>query len=152
MMRRLNHDQRQLFYSFSLDEVGSRGDKKALFRDSHHIRRRKDVYLTFDKLLFHELFGLVWGSMNYVDLCGATLRRSVMTSNGDKSIGGVSRATVQNGMVPAFGLDERVKRVFDVVAATMGLRGGPDFRDSLAAWLRWILGWITPPVSHAPCR
>ena len=24
-MRRLNHDQRQLFYSFSLDEVGSRG-------------------------------------------------------------------------------------------------------------------------------
>jgi hypothetical protein len=39
MMRRLNHDQRPLFYSFSLDEVGSRGDKKALFRDSHHIQK-----------------------------------------------------------------------------------------------------------------
>jgi hypothetical protein len=26
-------------------------------------------------------------------------------------------------------------------------RGGSAFRDSLAAWLRWILGSITPPVS-----
>ena len=41
-----------------------------------------------------------------------------MTSNGD---GGVSRATVRNDIVPAFGLDERVKRVLDIVAATMGL-------------------------------
>ena len=42
-------------------------------------------------------------------------------SNGDKSIGRVSHATVRNDIVPAFGLDERVKRVFDIVAATMGL-------------------------------
>jgi lipopolysaccharide/colanic/teichoic acid biosynthesis glycosyltransferase len=44
-----------------------------------------------------------------------------MTSNGDESIGGVSGATVRNGIIPAFGLDERVKRAFDIVAATMGL-------------------------------
>ena len=42
-------------------------------------------------------------------------------SNRDKLIGGVSHATVRNDIVPAFGLDERVKRVFDIVAATMGL-------------------------------
>jgi hypothetical protein len=32
------------------------------------------------------------------------------------------------------------------------LRGGPVFRDRMAAWLRWFLGLITPPVSPAPCR
>src|SRR5665213_2585327 len=32
-------------------------------------------------------------------------------------------------------------------AWTIANRGGPGFRDSLAAWLRWILGSITPPVS-----
>jgi hypothetical protein len=32
------------------------------------------------------------------------------------------------------------------------VRGGPGLRDSLAAWLRWILGSITPPVSPAPSR
>jgi NADPH-dependent curcumin reductase CurA len=26
-------------------------------------------------------------------------------------------------------------------------RGGPVFRNRMAAWLRWILGWITPPIS-----
>jgi predicted P-loop ATPase len=26
-------------------------------------------------------------------------------------------------------------------------RGGPIFRDRMAAWLRWILGSITPPIS-----
>jgi len=26
-------------------------------------------------------------------------------------------------------------------------RGGPALRDSSAAWLRWILGSITPPIS-----
>ena len=26
-------------------------------------------------------------------------------------------------------------------------RGGPVFQNSMAAWLRWILGWITPPIS-----
>ncbi|MBM3529835.1 MAG: alpha/beta hydrolase, partial [Alphaproteobacteria bacterium] len=31
-------------------------------------------------------------------------------------------------------------------------RDGPGFRDSLAAWLRWILGLITPPIFLAPCR
>jgi DHA1 family tetracycline resistance protein-like MFS transporter len=25
-------------------------------------------------------------------------------------------------------------------------RGGPVFRNRMAAWLRWILGWITPPI------
>ena len=25
-------------------------------------------------------------------------------------------------------------------------RGGPVLRDSMAAWLRWILGSITPPI------
>jgi lipopolysaccharide/colanic/teichoic acid biosynthesis glycosyltransferase len=40
-----------------------------------------------------------------------------MTLDGDKSIARVSRATV----VLAFGLNERVKRLFDIVAATMGL-------------------------------
>jgi hypothetical protein len=28
-------------------------------------------------------------------------------------------------------------------------RGGPAWRDRMAAWLRWILGSITPPIS--PC-
>ena len=27
------------------------------------------------------------------------------------------------------------------------LRGGPVFRNRMAAWLRWILGWVTPPIS-----
>jgi predicted ATPase len=27
------------------------------------------------------------------------------------------------------------------------VRGGPALRDSSAAWLRWILGSITPPIS-----
>jgi len=27
------------------------------------------------------------------------------------------------------------------------LRGGPVFRNRMAAWLRWILGWIMPPIS-----
>ena len=27
------------------------------------------------------------------------------------------------------------------------LRGGPIFRNRMAAWLRWILGSITPPIS-----
>ena len=27
------------------------------------------------------------------------------------------------------------------------IRGGPVFRNRMAAWLRWILGWITPPIS-----
>ena len=26
-------------------------------------------------------------------------------------------------------------------------RGGPALRDRMAAWLRWILGLITPPIS-----
>ena len=26
-------------------------------------------------------------------------------------------------------------------------RGGPGFRDRMAAWLRWILGAVTPPIS-----
>ena len=27
------------------------------------------------------------------------------------------------------------------------VRGGPVFRNRMAAWLRWILGSITPPIS-----
>ncbi len=27
------------------------------------------------------------------------------------------------------------------------LRSGPALRGRMAAWLRWILGWITPPIS-----
>ena len=27
-------------------------------------------------------------------------------------------------------------------------RGGPVFRNRMAAWLRWILGSITPPISR----
>jgi hypothetical protein len=27
------------------------------------------------------------------------------------------------------------------------IRGGPVFRNRIAAWLRWILGWIMPPIS-----
>jgi CBS domain containing-hemolysin-like protein len=26
------------------------------------------------------------------------------------------------------------------------VRGGPVFRNRMAAWLRWILGWIMPPI------
>jgi hypothetical protein len=33
------------------------------------------------------------------------------------------------------------------VNARLTNRGGPALRDRLAAWLRWILGWITPPIS-----
>jgi WD40 repeat protein len=31
-------------------------------------------------------------------------------------------------------------------------RGDPGLRDSLATWLRWILGWVTPPISPASGR
>jgi len=31
--------------------------------------------------------------------------------------------------------------------ATAVHRGGPVFRNRMAAWLRWILGWIMPPIS-----
>jgi hypothetical protein len=30
---------------------------------------------------------------------------------------------------------------------TTAFRGGPVFRNRMAAWLRWILGLITPPIS-----
>ena len=48
---------------------------------------------------------------------------------------------------------------FDIIAQAGGscpaagnrglraLRGGPALRDSSAAWLRWVLGSITPPIS-----
>ncbi|MBM3530602.1 MAG: hypothetical protein FJX62_21170, partial [Alphaproteobacteria bacterium] len=54
--------------------------------------------------------------------------------------------------------DARVRSIFDLVARTPEGpihdldRDGPGFRDSLAAWLRWILGLITPPIFLAPCR
>jgi hypothetical protein len=40
------------------------------------------------------------------------------------------------------------KPLFDNLAHTE-VRGGPVFRDRMAAWLRWILGLITPPISPA---
>ena len=43
-------------------------------------------------------------------------------------------------------------RWFPSVLKAMTIRGGPVFRDRMAAWLRWFLGLITPPVSPAPCR
>jgi hypothetical protein len=33
-------------------------------------------------------------------------------------------------------------------AALCEQRGGPVFRNRMAAWLRWILGSITPPISR----
>jgi hypothetical protein len=52
-----------------------------------------------------------------------------------------------------FGLDLDVLSFADFVALDdVGNRGGPVFRDRMAAWLRWFLGLITPPVSPAPCR
>jgi hypothetical protein len=33
------------------------------------------------------------------------------------------------------------------IAQSYGIRGGPALRDSSAAWLMWILGSITPPIS-----
>jgi tetratricopeptide (TPR) repeat protein len=35
------------------------------------------------------------------------------------------------------------------IAGGLDSRGGPAWRDRMAAWLRWILGSITPPIS--PC-
>ena len=34
----------------------------------------------------------------------------------------------------------------DLICASRS-RGGPALRDRMAAWLRWILGSITPPIS-----
>src|SRR6266540_3259745 len=34
-----------------------------------------------------------------------------------------------------------------ITALMRAKRGGPALRDSSAAWLRWILGSITPPIS-----
>jgi len=34
-----------------------------------------------------------------------------------------------------------------VLIAGQELRGGPAFLDRMAAWLRWILGSVTPPIS-----
>ena len=36
---------------------------------------------------------------------------------------------------------------FAALIERRGVRGGPVFRNRMAAWLRWILGWITPPIS-----
>jgi Protein of unknown function (DUF4238) len=33
------------------------------------------------------------------------------------------------------------------IVSLMLRRGGPAWRDRMAAWLRWILGSITPPIS-----
>jgi DNA invertase Pin-like site-specific DNA recombinase len=43
---------------------------------------------------------------------------------------------------------DAAQRKFDVVMAWSGdRRGGPAWRDRMAAWLRWILGSIMPPIS-----
>jgi len=42
------------------------------------------------------------------------------------------------------GLDVSVKETSICIVDD---RGGPALRDSSAAWLRWILGSITPPIS-----
>jgi uncharacterized membrane protein YeaQ/YmgE (transglycosylase-associated protein family) len=39
-----------------------------------------------------------------------------------------------------------------LIGVSLQVRGGSVFRDSLAAWLRWILGSITPPVSPLAVR
>ncbi len=36
---------------------------------------------------------------------------------------------------------------FDKTKNVCGVRAGPVFRHSVAALLRWILGWVTPPIS-----
>ena len=44
---------------------------------------------------------------------------------------------------------EKLPDVFDWVefGAFRRQRGGPALRERMAAWLRWILGSITPPIS-----
>jgi hypothetical protein len=45
-------------------------------------------------------------------------------------------------MLANFGPDTKPEPII----AKIG-RGGPVFRNRMAAWLRWILGWIMPPIS-----
>ena len=60
------------------------------------------------------------------------------------------------GKLPLLRLKNENKEVieFEPTAETEGMqeRGGSVFRDSLAAWLRRILGSITPPVSPLAVR
>ena len=44
-----------------------------------------------------------------------------MSLKGDHSISQDSRAIIVQGVAPAFGLDQHVKRAFDIAAATIGL-------------------------------
>ena len=41
--------------------------------------------------------------------------------------------------------DENLRN--DMVDVNFAARGGPGIRDRMAAWLRWILGSVTPPIS-----
>jgi hypothetical protein len=49
--------------------------------------------------------------------------------------------------VPAYAEEKEPLAVIELGSATAWDRGGPVFRNRMAAWLRWILGWITPPIS-----
>jgi hypothetical protein len=48
--------------------------------------------------------------------------------------------------------ERQASLVLGLALRNRDIRGGPVFRDRMAAWLRWFLGLITPPVSPAPCR
>jgi hypothetical protein len=43
-------------------------------------------------------------------------------------------------------IGEIVRIYVNVDDRVPGVRGGPDLRDRMAAWLRWILGSVTPPI------
>jgi len=50
----------------------------------------------------------------------------------------------KSGNLRSCGLIMHVNKVSHV---TIIDRGGPAFLNRMAAWLRWILGSITPPIS-----
>lgn len=51
---------------------------------------------------------------------------------------------VEDKAAPLLRIDNEVQmRILNFVSD----RGGPALRDRMAAWLRWILGSITPPIS-----
>jgi hypothetical protein len=62
----------------------------------------------------------------------------------DAPKGTTSSSTEEN---LGFWIDEATKIVTLADGKKLNVRGGPALRDSSAAWLRWILGSITPPIS-----
>ena len=74
----------------------------------------------------------------------AKQRLEIASGQLDRVLGFFARVEAKASFV--FAIDSTVLALV-AVNIKFGDRGGPDFRDRMAAWLRWILGSVTPPIS-----